>query len=1313
MAEDNNSPANAEGGGFTGGTASPGGQESMGGTLGTLNSSPAVENSGTSVSVMGAVSPLGGGLGNASASNLAFNPSAMGVQPGSFGLNTGAVNPSQFSLADPNKQQSTGLSPASIGATPTMGLLGNTPFSQQTGALHPGSVDSGMASNPGALNNGMAGLPGHIPGSTGIPDSTQFSPIAPSVPQPSQTNNLLSWSQEPASTKNTQAASYMPSGLGYASLSSPSAPSSPANPFQNTSPSPLNAGYSVLATPHERDMAIRTIAAEADPSTQGYAAVAAVIANRAALNGQPDPLTGMSYPGSVGGVISQPSQFSGYNDHNYRGIDPTSDRYQHIGSVFDNVLSGQLSDPTGGATYYYAPSGMPNGLAPSWAKNLPAGQTIGTQVFFGGTPSQPASQAASITPDQTGNRLSWSEVPSNAPSVQPMNSPPNPYGSLFRAPPAPLVSLNSMPAGLGYSAYTGTQTPGNAITIGPGGPQSTQPSLGTIASPWGTGTSDEAMNFAMARGPAGLAANMIMPSTANPATARADIPQGDYDSSALQYAPTRTAPSLVPLSSENGQRPNPALATYDNGMLFNPNYGENNSGVVGQWGVPGSAESQPSSVYSPESPLLNRPYVAAYSPGLLSALPSESTPQVAASATAAPTIPTGVVSPAPATIASPSERPPLTVNAPHSPDTKNAASGYDLHPVDYNPFPNSQPTKLQGSDFLNSPNGSFGRGFNYLAGHGGTYSSPGGGMGTPSPTTQQSPPAASTDTTAPAPPPFQSWYKDASGNWYFGQAPEGYISPFPFVTPSVPTIPEGFAGGGGVSFVNNDTMADPEQSAKDDAYVPDEPIPAPSYSLHPVEYDPFTTQQDSNVALNNAVAYSGSLRSQERRQQADAGWQDAYQTFAKPAVDFVTAPKRIMSGELTPSDPEFTDSAIQGAAMLTGRGLASPGEGYGIFGGTGSAAAPPFVNTAKMRLWAGADPAKVWKDTGWMKEVTGNKMMHEISDKNSAMKPISGDMIDKPLSVADIFHHPELEKHYPGILDTPAQVRSDLPSNVYGGFNPNDGSIVLNADRSPSDMRDTILHELNHAVQMKEGFSHGYNPDAPAVKQFVTEYNASNYPPISNYDVYHQMEGEDKSFATMNRKDMTDAERRSSPPWRSSNLPSGTPLYDANKMQRWYYGKEDTPTPVVPQLSAGPLHDEAVRDLSGKTAGGEDPTRGLANAKTSDAGPVEKNALRRTRNMIQDLGGNKPSPKISETGLDGLKKERSVIMSKLAHQPGANERSSLEGRLRVINEQLAARPGFAKGGAVKKRNKDEFDWNIPLSKQSEHIQNLIRARLET
>lgn len=506
-------------------------------------------------------------------------------------------------------------------------------------------------------------------------------------------------------------------------------------------------------------------------------------------------------------------------------------------------------------------------------------------------------------------------------------------------------------------------------------------------------------------------------------------------------------------------------------------------------------------------------------------------------------------------------------------------------------------------------------------------------MGTPSPTTQQTPPAASTDTTAPAPPPFQSWYKDASGNWYFGQAPEGYISPFPFVTPSTPTIPEGFAGGGGVSFVNNDPMADPEQSAKDNAYVPDEPSAAPSpgsYSLHPVEYDPFTTQQDSNVALNNAVAYSGSLRSQERRQQADAGWQDAYQTFAKPAVDFVTAPKRIMSGELTPSDPEFTDSAIQGAAMLTGRGLASPGEGYGIFGGTGSAAAPPFVNTAKMRLWAGADPAKVWKDTGWMKEVTGNKMMHEISDKNSAMKPISGDMIDKPLSIADIFHHPELEKHYPGILDTPAQVRSDLPSNVYGGFNPNDGSIVLNADRSPSDMRDTILHELNHAVQMKEGFSHGYNPDAPAVKQFVTEYNASNYPPISNYDVYHRMEGEDKSFATMNRKDMTDAERRSSPPWKSSNLPSGTPLYDAGKMQRWYYGKEDTPTPVAPQLSAGPLHDEVVRDLSGKTAGGEDPTRGLANAKTSDVGPVEKNALRRTRNMIQDLGGNKPSPGLSE-----------------------------------------------------------------------------------
>ncbi len=294
----------------------------MAGTLGTLNS-PTVNTGNASVSVFGATPSgpqFGSGLGGANASGLSFNPSALGAAPGTFGPNSGALDSSQFSQADPNKQPSTGLSSVSTGSVPTLGLLGNTPFSQQTMGLNPGSLNNGTMFNPGELNNNDASVPGSIGNS--IPDASRFVPMAPIGPAPAQAGNVLSWSQEPASTQNAQAANFMPAGLGYASLNSPGTPSAPTDPFGGMSLSPLNAGYSVLATPQERDMAIRTIAAEANPSTQGYAAVAGVIANRAQLNGQTDPLTGMAYPGTVGGVVSQPYQFSGYNDKNYHGIDP-------------------------------------------------------------------------------------------------------------------------------------------------------------------------------------------------------------------------------------------------------------------------------------------------------------------------------------------------------------------------------------------------------------------------------------------------------------------------------------------------------------------------------------------------------------------------------------------------------------------------------------------------------------------------------------------------------------------------------------------------------------------------------------------------------------------------------------------------------------------------------------------------------------------------------------------------------------------------------------------------------------------------------
>lgn len=43
---------------------------------------------------------------------------------------------------------------------------------------------------------------------------------------------------------------------------------------------------------------------------------------------------------------------------------------------------GQLDDITGGATSYYAPAGMPDGKAPSWAATMTQTIVIAGQIFF-------------------------------------------------------------------------------------------------------------------------------------------------------------------------------------------------------------------------------------------------------------------------------------------------------------------------------------------------------------------------------------------------------------------------------------------------------------------------------------------------------------------------------------------------------------------------------------------------------------------------------------------------------------------------------------------------------------------------------------------------------------------------------------------------------------------------------------------------------------------------------------------------------------------------------------------------------------------
>jgi conjugal transfer mating pair stabilization protein TraG len=142
--------------------------------------------------------------------------------------------------------------------------------------------------------------------------------------------------------------------------------------------------------PKDRDVMVRTLAAEAggEPPA-GQAAVAHTILNRVADGG---------YGQGVAGVIQKPGEFSSWNGvtgfaHGKEASKlvtaPPSQipNYTQLGNLVDQVYSGQIPDPTNGATHYYAPRSMATGRPPPWAGPLAAQNSVkvGSQIFVGGS----------------------------------------------------------------------------------------------------------------------------------------------------------------------------------------------------------------------------------------------------------------------------------------------------------------------------------------------------------------------------------------------------------------------------------------------------------------------------------------------------------------------------------------------------------------------------------------------------------------------------------------------------------------------------------------------------------------------------------------------------------------------------------------------------------------------------------------------------------------------------------------------------------------------------------------------------------------
>lgn len=152
---------------------------------------------------------------------------------------------------------------------------------------------------------------------------------------------------------------------------------------------------------------------------------------------------------------------------------------------------------------------------------------------------------------------------------------------------------------------------------------------------------------------------------------------------------------------------------------------------------------------------------------------------------------------------------------------------------------------------------------------------------------------------------------------------------------------------------------------------------------------------------------------------------------------------------------------------------------------------------AQERLAKGDDPEQIRKETGWHIGVDG-KARFEIDDSVAKLKPdgenardivINGIPDGKTVvTVGDVLEHNNLLKAYPAIKDIEIQFTEE--GKTHKGSLGNDGEktyLLVNKDLSRKELKSTMLHELQHAIQEKEGFATGANTNQFKEKDITDE----------------------------------------------------------------------------------------------------------------------------------------------------------------------------------------------------------------------------------
>lgn len=234
--------------------------------------------------------------------------------------------------------------------------------------------------------------------------------------------------------------------------------------------------------------------------------------------------------------------------------------------------------------------------------------------------------------------------------------------------------------------------------------------------------------------------------------------------------------------------------------------------------------------------------------------------------------------------------------------------------------------------------------------------------------------------------------------------------------------------------------------------------------------------------------YKGAANNYEGMTPEDADlyvWEeimgDAYagiDCFGQTASQYHTEAVRAIdggSGAIPAQEAQRASSAIQKETSAASERKTGPPARFSYAGRNANGANLESLREAQEMQAAGADMESIRKATGWHEGMDG-KWRWEIDDSRMQLRTDAAD-IPNYTTLGELVDAPELFEAYPDMADLSVTLHT-LEDGQNGGYSRKFDSIELSRDlkNRPEALLNSLIHEVQHAIQNREEFASGANP---------------------------------------------------------------------------------------------------------------------------------------------------------------------------------------------------------------------------------------------